>query len=118
LILNLQLETAKAFVIALEGELKVADQNKESYSFHDITRVVSGGCVVLQGICSGTPPRKGAMIVPINSPDENMLKVEDVAGSTVILVLLEYLRSKIHFLWKLPRIQIMKRWQQQPGRWA
>jgi superfamily I DNA and/or RNA helicase len=85
LVFNLQLETAKAFVIALEGELKVAEQNKESYSFHDITRVVSGGCVVLQGICSGTPPRKGAMIVPISSPDENMLKVEDVAGSTVII---------------------------------
>ncbi len=39
LIFNLQLETAKAFVIALEGELKVSEQNKESYSFHDITEV-------------------------------------------------------------------------------
>ncbi len=85
MIFNLQLETAKAFVIALEGELKVAEQNKESYYFHDITRVISGGRVLLQGICSGMPPRKGAIIVPISTPDENMLKVEDVAGSTVIL---------------------------------
>jgi superfamily I DNA and/or RNA helicase len=85
LVFNLQLETAKAFVIALEGELKVAEQNKESYCFHDFTRVISGGHVLLKGICSGTPPRKGAMIVPISTPDENMLKVEDIAGSTVIL---------------------------------
>ena len=107
MILNLQLETAKAFVIALEGELKVAEQNKESYSFHDITRVVSGGCVVLQGICSGTPPRKGAMIVPINSPDENMLKVEDVVGSTVILGSPGISEIKdAHFLWKLPEFEL------------
>lgn len=85
MIFNLQLETAKAFVIALEGELKVAGQNTESYSLHDIIRVVSGGRVRMQGICSGTPPRKGAMIVPISSPGEIMLKVEDIAGSTVLL---------------------------------
>ncbi len=85
MVFNLQLETAKAFVIALEGELKVAEQNKESYCFHDFTRVVSRGRVLLQGVCSGTPPRKGAMIVPISSPDEVMVKVEDVIGSTVIL---------------------------------
>ena len=85
MVFNLQLETAKAFVIALEGELKVAEQNKESYCFHDITRVISRGRILLQGICSGMPPRKGAIIVPISTPDENMLKVEDVTGSTVIL---------------------------------
>ncbi|HWQ95870.1 MAG TPA: AAA domain-containing protein [Candidatus Methylomirabilis sp.] len=85
MVFNLQSEMAKAFVIALEGELKVAEQNKESYYFHEFTRVISGGRVLLKGICSGTPPRKGAMIVPMSTPDENMLKVEDIAGPTVIL---------------------------------
>ncbi len=76
MVFNLQSETAKAFIIALEGELKVAEQNKESYCIHDITRVISGGRVLLQGICSGTPPRKGAIIVPMSTPDEEKFGVK------------------------------------------
>jgi superfamily I DNA and/or RNA helicase len=85
LILNLQLETAKAFVIALEGELKVAEQNRERYCIKDFTRISSEGHVLFQGVCSGTQPRKGSFIVPVSCPDEIILKVEDVAGSTVFL---------------------------------
>jgi superfamily I DNA and/or RNA helicase len=77
------LEIAKAFEIALEGEKRYIESTKVQYIINNLIRSVSNGKFMLHGTCSGSIPKKGSMISPLN--DVCRLKVEDVTGSTVIL---------------------------------
>nr|WAI02784.1 MAG: AAA domain-containing protein [Candidatus Methanoperedens sp.] len=77
------MEIAKAFEIALEGEKRYIESTKVRYIINNLIRSVSNDKFILQGICSGSIPKKGSMVSPLN--DECRLKVEDVTGSTVIL---------------------------------
>jgi superfamily I DNA and/or RNA helicase len=70
--LNLQQEMAKAFLIALEGELKIAEHKANNqYHIINISKTPSNGRILLQGTCICTdtdaPPRKGGLIKPLFS---------------------------------------------------
>lgn len=97
---NLQQEMAKAFLIALEGELKITE-NKAKNEFHIInlikTRSNSNGRMLFEGtcLCTGTDthPRKNILIKPLFSiaaeEDEPQYCVESVVpvegGFSVVL---------------------------------
>jgi Cdc6-like AAA superfamily ATPase len=77
------LEISKAFEIALDGEKRYIESTKSRYIINNLIRSVSNSKFILQGICSGSVPKKGSMVSPLN--DVCRLKVEEVTGSTVIL---------------------------------
>lgn len=94
--LDLQQEMAKAFLIALEGELKIAEHKANNrYHIINISKTPSNGRILLQGTCickdTDTPPRKGILIKPLFSiADEGpQYRVESAApikdGFSVVL---------------------------------
>ncbi|MGB8217348.1 MAG: AAA domain-containing protein [Candidatus Methanoperedens sp.] len=91
---DLQQEMAKAFLIALEGELKIAEHKANNqYHIINITKTISNGRILLQGTCTETdaPPRKGGLVKPLFSiaDDGPQYRVESVVpvegGFSVVL---------------------------------
>ncbi len=80
----IQQELAKAFLIALEGELRVAE-NRNNNQFHikNISRSISCGKVCFQGKCNAdNRPRKGILIKPVFSFDTDcQFRVDNVSES-------------------------------------
>lgn len=81
---NLQAEIAKAFVMALGGEMRAIQAARASYIITDITRNVLNGKFIFQGICQGRSPETGSMLSPLNNEDARF-KVEGVTGTSVTL---------------------------------
>ena len=56
-IFDIQLETAKMFVVALSGELRVLEQTRKMvYTFKNISKIVVNGHIVL-GVCAMAQPQ-------------------------------------------------------------
>lgn len=81
---NLQAEMAKAFIIALEGEMKFVETTQTRYVITDFITSVSCNKFIFKGTYQGTPPRKWSLISPVNDGDYR-LKVENVDGEKVTL---------------------------------
>lgn len=89
---DLQQEMAKAFLIALEGELKIAEDKANSqYHITNITKTISNGRILLKGLCADAAPKKASFIKPLFSiadegPQYRVESVEQIRdGYSVVL---------------------------------
>jgi superfamily I DNA and/or RNA helicase len=78
----IQQELAKAFLIALEGELRIAEnRNNNQFRITNIAKFISNGKVYFLGKCAvDNRPRKGSLIKPVFSFDTDyQFRVDDIS---------------------------------------